>query len=39
MLEDVKIANYPFQLFHFSIVYKKGKFGKNLWNIYNPNPN
>ena len=29
-MEDVKIANYPFYLFHFSIVYEKGKFGKNL---------
>ena len=30
IMEDVKIANYPFQLFHFSIVYEQGKFGKNL---------
>ena len=29
-MEAVKIAHYPFQLFHFSIVYEKGKFGKNL---------
>ena len=30
VMEDVKIANYPFKLFHFSIVYDKGEFGKHL---------
>ena len=38
-MEDVKMANYPCQLFHFSIVHEKGKFDKNLQNICNPNPN
>ena len=29
-MEDVKMPNSPFYLFHFSIVYEKGKFDTNL---------
>ena len=30
IMEDVKMANYPCRLFHFSIVHEKGTFDKNL---------
>ena len=30
IMEDVKMANYPYWLFRFSIVHEKGTFDKNL---------
>ena len=33
------MANSPFSFYTFLLGYEKGKFDKNLWNIYNLNPN